>query len=104
MKTISDEQEPSGSGKNEEPGDEEKENRQPEEPMEQDHDHAGKNDDKALLDEDGPGAEKLVGTTEPAEVETFTLEPPAAFMNAAHDFPASEQLSRPDLNYYKERK
>ena len=68
------------------------EDRRPEEPMEQDPDEAGKDDDKAstggvssldfvFLDDYVIGTETLEGTTEPAKDETSTMEPPSAFMN-----------------------
>ena len=58
--------------------------------MQPDHDQAGKDDDKVstdgifsldfnFLDDFEIGTETLEGTTEPAEDETSTLEPPSAF-------------------------
>ena len=99
VETMNDYQGPSGSGKNER-GDEEKEDRQPEEPMEQNPDQVGSDDDKTAVggasslcfnfwDEDEEGREALAGTTEPAEDETSTLEPPSAFMNTAQKLPES---------------
>ena len=86
--------------------DEEQEDCQPEEPMDHKPDQAGKDNDKAsvggassllefdFLDEDEEGTETLAGLlnqrkTEPAEDETSTLEPPSAFMNAAHNLSES---------------
>ena len=68
--------------------------------MEQEPDQARRDDDKAsvggasslelnFLDDDEEGADTLAGTIEPAEDETSTLEPPSAFMNAAHNLPES---------------
>ena len=74
---MSEEQGPSGSGRNRERDEKEGEDRQPEEEMKQDSDQAGKDDDKAstggLLNLDfnfwdyEVGAEMLDGATEPAE-------------------------------------
>ena len=100
VEMMTDEQGPSGSGKTKERDDEEQEDCQPEEPMDHNSDHAGKDDDKALvggassldfdfLDEEEEGTETLAGTTEPAEDETSTLDPPSAFMNSAHNLSES---------------
>ena len=66
--------------------------------MEKDPDQVKKVDDKAslggassldfnFLAEDE--TETVAGKTEPAEDENSTLEPPSAFMNAAHNLPKS---------------
>ena len=97
---MNEEQAPSGSRKNEERDDEEKEYSQAEESMEQEPDQAGRVDDKAsvgggsildynFLNDDEEGTETLAGTTEPAEDETSTLEPPSAFKSAAHNLQES---------------
>ena len=80
VETSNDEQGPSGSGKNEKRDNEEKEDRQLEEPMEQDPNHAGRDDDRGsvggassldfnFLNYDEVGTETVAGTTEP--VVTF---------------------------------
>ena len=100
VETKNDEQGPSGSRKNAERDDEEEEDRQPEEPIEQDPDPAGEDDDKAslgcassldsiFLDEDEIGTETLTGTTERAEDEPSNLDSPSAFMNLSHNLPES---------------
>ena len=72
--TTNDEQEPSGSRKNEERDDEEKEDRQLEKRIEQDSDHAERDEDKTsidgassldfnFLDDDEEGTETLARTT-----------------------------------------
>ena len=96
VEEMKDEQGPSRSGKKEERDDEEKENRLPEELMEQDIDPAGRNDDKAsmvgtsslvlyFLDNDEVGTETLAGMTEPPEDETSTLESRSTFMKLTHN-------------------
>ena len=68
--------------------------------MEQDPDPAGRDDGSAsvggasslnfnLLDDDEVGTETLAGTTEPAEDEISTLEPPSAFMDITYRMPES---------------
>ena len=105
VETNNDEQGPSGSGKIEERDYEEEEDRQPEEQMEQDLHQAGKNDDKTstggvssldfnLLDDYEVRTETLEGTTETAEDETSTLEPPSTFMNLRKNLPESSSLAR----------
>ena len=100
VETTNDEQGPSGSWTNEKRDDTKKEYRQPEEPMEQNSDQAGRDDDKAesrgvssldfnISDEDEEGTETLTGTTEAAVDETSMLEPPSAIFNAVHRLPAS---------------
>ena len=100
VETMNDEQGPSGSGRNEERDDGEKEDRQQEEAKEQDPDQAGRHDDKVsaggssgldlnLLDDDEAGTETLAGTNEPAEDETSRLKAPSAFMNLSHNLPES---------------
>ena len=85
------EQGPSISGRNQKRDDKEGEDRRSEEPMQQDPDQAGKDDDKAstggvssqdfnFSDDFEIGTETLEGTTEPAEDETSTLKPPSAFL------------------------
>ena len=97
---MNDEQEPSGSGKIEERQDQGKEDCQPEEAMEQEPDQAGWDDETTsvggasslefnFLDDDEVGTKTLAGTTEPAEDEFSTLEPPSVFMSIAHNLPES---------------
>ena len=68
--------------------------------MEQDPDQVRRDDDKTsacgassqdfnFLHDDEIGTETLPGTTEPAEDDTSTLEPPSAFMNLSHNSPES---------------
>ena len=94
VETTNNKQGCSGSGKNE------KRERQLEEPMKQDPDQAGRDDDRAsvgvsssldfnFLDDEEVGPETLAGTTEPAQEEIFTLEPPSAFVDITHDLPES---------------
>ena len=97
--------------KNEERDDEENENLRPEEPMEQDPDKAGSDDEKASVGgasrldfnflDDKEGTETLAGTTEPAEDETSTLEPPSAFMNPAHNLPESSSPGKTETTRKK---
>ena len=87
VKTMSDQQGPSGSKKSKERDDEAQEDRQSEEIMEQDADETENDEDKTsvggassldfnFLDDDEKGTETLSGTTESADDETSTLEPP----------------------------
>ena len=96
----SEEQGPLSSGRNQKRDDMEGEDRRSEEPMQQDPDQAGKDDDKALtggvssldfnfLGDFGIGTETLEGMTEPAEDEVSTLEPPSAFINISGNLPES---------------
>ena len=95
----------------EERDDEEKENFRPEEPMEQDPDQAGSDDEKtsvgapSRLDfnflDDEEGTETLAGTTEPAEDETSTPEPPSAFMNSAPNLPESSSPGKTETTRKK---
>ena len=97
-----DEQVSSRSGKSEERDDEEQKDRQLEEPVEQDPDQAGKDDDKAsvgcassldfFFDEDE--TEIVTGTTEPAGDEICALEQPSAFMNTARNLPESSSAGK----------
>ena len=107
VEAMSYEEGSSGSDKSAQRHDEEKEDRQPEKPVEQDPDQAGKYDDKVsvggasrldfnLLDEDEEGTETLAGTIEAAEDEVFLLEPPSAFMNAAHNLLESRSPGKID--------
>ena len=92
--TGTEEQGSSSSGKNQKRDDKEGEDQcRSEEPMQQNPDQARKVDDKAstggmssldfnFLEEFEVETETLAGTTEPAEDETSTLEPPSAFMDA----------------------
>ena len=68
--------------------------------MKQNHDQAGKDDDKVstvgvsrldviFLDDYEVETETLAGTTEAPEDETSTLEPPSTFMNLSRDLPES---------------
>ena len=104
VETTNDEQGPSGSGKKEERHEKEKKYRQPEETMEQEADKSERDDHKAsvggvssrdlsFLDDDKEGIETLAGTTEPAEDEYSTLEPPADLMNITHNLPESSSSS-----------
>ena len=90
---------PSSSGRKQK-RDYKEEDRRSEELMEQDHDQAGKDDNKAstggmsslelnFLDDFEIGTETLEGTPEPAEDGTSTLEPPSAFMDISHNLPES---------------
>ena len=92
--TGKEEQGPSSSGKNQKRDDNKGEDqRQSEEPMQQEPDQAGKDDDKAstggmsrldfnFLEDFEVETGTSEGTTEPAEDETSTLESPSAFMVA----------------------
>ena len=94
VRSGSEEQGPSSSGKNQKRDDKEGEDRRRlEEPMQQDPDQAGKDDDKVstggmssldfnFLEDFEVEIGALEGTTEPAEDDTSTLEPPSAFMDA----------------------
>ena len=103
--TMNEEQGPSGSGRNRERDEKEREDRQPEEAMEQNTDHAGKDVDKIsrggvsnldfnFLDDYEVEAETLGGKPEPAEDETSTLKPPSAFMNPSRDLPESSSPNK----------
>ena len=98
--TMNEKHGPSVSGRNQKRDDKEGEDRRPEEPMQQDPDQAGKDDDKAstggvcsldfnFLDAFEIRTETSEGTTEPAEDETSMLEPPSAFMNLSRSLPES---------------
>ena len=89
--TMSERECPWSSGRNQKRDDKEGEDRRSEEPMQQDLDQAGKEDNKASaggmssLDFNFPddfkiGTETIEGTTEPAEDETSTQETPSTFM------------------------
>ena len=110
--TRNEEQGPSGFGRNQKGDDKEGEDRRPEEPMEQNHDQAGKDDDKAstvgvssldfhFLDDYEIGTETLKGTTEPAKDEASTLEPPSAFMNLSRNLPESSSPGKFKTNGMK---
>ena len=99
------EQGPSSSSTNQKRGDKEGEERRSEEPMQQDPDRAGKDNDKAstggvpsldfnFLDNHEIRTETLQGTTEPAEDETSTLEPPPAFMNISRNLAESSSAGK----------
>ena len=97
---MNEEQGPSGPGRNQKRDDKVGEDHRSEEPMQQDPDQTGNDDDKAstggvsslyfsFLDDFEIGIEPLEGTTEPAEAETSTLEPPSAFMKFTQNLPIS---------------
>ena len=88
------------SERNQKRDDKEGEDRRSEAPMQQDPDQAGKDGVKAstggvsnidfiFLDDFEIGTDTLEGTTEPAEDETSTLEPPSAFMNISRNLTES---------------
>ena len=99
--TRIEEQGPSKSGKNLERDDGQGGSRRSEEPMQQDPDQAGKEDDKAstggvssldfeiFLSDFENGMDALEATTEPADEGTSTLEPPSAFMGTNRKLPES---------------
>ena len=96
----SEEEGSSSSERNQKRDDKEGEDRRSEEPKQQDPDQAGKDGDKAstggvssidfiFLDDFEIGTVTLEGTTEPAEDETSTLEPPSASMNISRNLTES---------------
>ena len=97
----SEEQGPSSSGRNQKRDDKEGDDRRSEGPMHHDPDQAEKTTIKQtsigrvssldfnFSDDLEIGTETLEGTTEPAEDETSTLEPPSAFMNISRNLPES---------------
>ena len=103
--TRSEEQGPSKSGKNLERDDGQGGSRRSEEPMQQDPDQAGKQDDKAstggvssldfenFLSDFENGMDALEATTEPPDEGASTLEPPSAFMATNGRLPESGSLS-----------
>ena len=110
--TMNEEQGPSGFGRNQKRDDKDGEDRRSEEPMEQNLDQAGKDDDKAstggvssldfhFLDDYEIGRETLKGSTEPAEDEASTLELPSAFMNLSRNLPESSSPSKFKTNGMK---
>ena len=110
--TMNEEQGPSGFGRNQKRDDKDGEDRRSEEPMEQNLDQAGKDDDKAstggvssldfhFLDYYEIGRETLKGSTEPAEDEASTLELPSAFMNLSRSLPESSSPGKFKTNGMK---
>ena len=99
--TRSQEQGPSKSGKNLERDDGQGGSRRSEEPMQQDPDQAGKEDDKAstvgvssldyenFLSDFENGVDASEAMTEPADEGTSTLEPPSAFIGTNRKLPES---------------
>ena len=96
----SEEEGSSSSERNQKRDDKEGEDRRSEEPKQQDPDQAGKAGDKAstggvssidfiFSDDFEIWTVTLEGTTEPAEDETSTLEPPSAFMNISRNLTES---------------
>ena len=95
-----DEQGPSSSGKNLRRDDGQGRSRRYETPMQQEPDKAEKEDDKAstggmsslnfiFLSDFENGTDTMEATTEPADEETSTLEPPSAFMGTKRNLPES---------------
>ena len=106
IETKNNEQGPSGSGKNEERDDEEKEDHQPEELMEQDTDQVRRDGDKALLGcaswtKMKKEQKRWKGRRTQLKVKLSTLEPPSAIMKAALRLPESSTPGKIEITTVK---